>query len=89
MGTPEACVDQGYAHSKYVAEKIIERSAAHSPGLKATITIIQSRQISGAEGTSPWSTKEHMLIVVKSCVDFGLMHDGLPTVRWLPVNVAA
>ncbi|KAJ7485751.1 hypothetical protein FB451DRAFT_1230943 [Mycena latifolia] len=87
METPAACLDQGYAHSKYVAEKIIERAVAGRPSLKATI--IRSGQISGAEGTGAWSSKEHIPILFKSCRDFGLVPDGLPTVRWLPVNVAA
>ncbi|KAJ6570807.1 hypothetical protein DFH09DRAFT_1362484, partial [Mycena vulgaris] len=56
--------------------------------LKATI-IRRSGQISGAEGTGGWSIKEHIPILIKSCRDFGLVPDGLPTVRWLPVNVAA
>ncbi|KAJ7766309.1 acetyl-CoA synthetase-like protein [Mycena maculata] len=87
MVSHAACLDQGYAQAKYVAEKIIERAVAQCPGFKATI--IRSGQISGAEGTGAWSTTEHIPILMKSCRDFGIVPDGLPTVRWLPVNIAA
>ncbi|KAJ6492940.1 acetyl-CoA synthetase-like protein [Mycena vitilis] len=87
LESPAACFAQGYAHSKYVAEKIIERAVAQRPGLKAAI--IRSGQISGAEGTGAWSPTEHIPILLRSCIDFGLVPGDLPTVRWLPVNVAA
>ncbi|KAJ7502652.1 acetyl-CoA synthetase-like protein [Mycena galericulata] len=82
-----ACINQGYAYAKYVAEKVIERAVRGCQALKATI--IRSGQISGAENTGAWSRQEHIPILMKSCQDFGLVPDGLPTVRWLPVNVAA
>ncbi|KAJ7092499.1 acetyl-CoA synthetase-like protein [Mycena belliarum] len=87
LDTPATCLDQGYAHSKYVAEKIIECAVGSCPILEATI--IRSGQLAGAEGTGAWSPTEHVPILIKSCVDFGLVPDGLPAVRWLPVNVAA
>ncbi|KAJ7456929.1 acetyl-CoA synthetase-like protein [Mycena latifolia] len=87
LDRPAVCLDQGYAHSKYVAEKIIERAVAHCPGFEATI--IRSGQLAGAEETGAWSPTEHIPILMKSCVDFGLVPDSFPTLRWLPVNVAA
>ncbi|KAJ7153432.1 acetyl-CoA synthetase-like protein [Mycena crocata] len=87
LDSPYACLNQGYAYSKYVAEKIIERAVAQRQGLKAVI--IRSGQIAGAEGSGAWSSKEHIPILFKSCVDFGFVPDRLPTVRWLPINVAA
>ncbi|KAJ7457005.1 acetyl-CoA synthetase-like protein [Mycena latifolia] len=87
LDTPAACLNQGYAHSKYVAEKVIERAVAYCPAFDATI--IRSGQLSGAEGTGAWSATEHIPILKKSCVDFGFVPDGFPTLRWLPVNVAA
>ncbi|KAJ6554493.1 hypothetical protein B0H19DRAFT_1262842 [Mycena capillaripes] len=87
LDTPAACLPQGYAHAKYVAEKIIERAVAQRPGFEAAI--IRSGQLSGAEGTGAWSRTEHIPILFKSSVDFGLVPGDLPTVRWLPVNAAA
>jgi thioester reductase-like protein len=76
LETPATCLKQGYAHSKYVAEKIIERAVSQCPKIKATI--IRSGQISGAEVTGAWSPKEHMPILLKSCRDFGVVPDDLP-----------
>ncbi|KAJ7042934.1 acetyl-CoA synthetase-like protein [Mycena alexandri] len=87
LTSPASCLPQGYAHAKYAAEKIIERAVAQRPGFRATI--IRSGQIAGAEGTGAWSRTEHIPILLQSCLDFGLVPEGLPTVRWLPVNVAA
>jgi thioester reductase-like protein len=41
---PAACLDQGYVHAKYIAEKIIERAVAQRPSFRAAI--IRSGQIS-------------------------------------------
>ncbi|KAJ7279728.1 acetyl-CoA synthetase-like protein [Mycena rebaudengoi] len=87
LDTPATCLNLGYAHAKYVSEKIIKRAVAARPGFKATI--IRSGQISGAEGTGAWPRTEHIPTLIKSCVDFGLVPDGFPAVRWLPVNIAA
>ncbi|KAJ7756323.1 acetyl-CoA synthetase-like protein [Mycena metata] len=87
LTSPASCLPQGYAHAKYAAEKVIEQAVAQRPGFRATI--IRSGQIAGAERTGAWSRTEHIPILLKSCVDFGLVPEGLPTVRWLPVNVAA
>ncbi|KAJ6526458.1 hypothetical protein B0H19DRAFT_970583 [Mycena capillaripes] len=87
LDTPATCLNLGYAHAKYASEKILERAVAARPGFKAAI--IRSGQISGAEGTGAWPRTEHIPMLIKSCVDFGLVPDGFPAVRWLPVNIAA
>lgn len=76
LDSPTLCLDQGYAYSKYVAEKIIEHAISECGTFRATI--VRSGQISGAEGSGTWSPTEHIPIIMKSCVDFGMIPDGLP-----------
>lgn len=76
LESPSVCLDQGYAYSKYVAEKIIEHAVSECRSFRAII--VRSGQISGAEGSGAWSPTEHIPIMMKSCVDFGMVPDGLP-----------
>ncbi|KAF7299983.1 Acetyl-CoA synthetase-like protein [Mycena kentingensis (nom. inval.)] len=83
----EFCLDQGYAHSKYVAEKMLEKAVAERPGISCTV--IRSGQIAGAEGTGAWPKNEFIPTLIRSSKDLRLVPGGLQDVRWLPVNVAA
>ncbi|KAF7321108.1 Acetyl-CoA synthetase-like protein [Mycena chlorophos] len=87
LDSPASCMDQGYAHSKYVAEKIIEAAVKERPELSATI--IRSAQIGGAEGSGAWPRNEYIPSLMRSCKELQVVPGGLQDVRWLPVNVGA
>ncbi|KAF7297348.1 Acetyl-CoA synthetase-like protein [Mycena indigotica] len=87
LESPATCLDQGYAHSKYVAEKLIEYAAQERPGLEATI--VRSGQLAGAEGSGAWPRSEFIPTLMRSCKELKIVPGGLQDVRWLPVNIAA
>ncbi|KAF7309227.1 Acetyl-CoA synthetase-like protein [Mycena kentingensis (nom. inval.)] len=80
----EFCLDQGYAQSKYVAERMLEKVVAERPGLACTV--VRSGQIAGAEGTGAWPRNEFIPTLMRSCKELKIVPGGLQDVRWLPVN---
>lgn len=74
--SPEVCLNQGYAMSKYCGEKIVELAAKERPELR--VNIVRTGQISGAEGTGAWARSEYMPALMKTSVQIGLVPDQLP-----------
>ncbi|KAF9065016.1 hypothetical protein BDP27DRAFT_102090 [Rhodocollybia butyracea] len=87
LNSLESCLPQGYSYAKYASEKIIEAAANQRPGFRASI--IRSGQIAGALRTGAWSRKEYMPTLIRLSMEVGLVPQELPSVRWLPVDVAA
>lgn len=70
------CLEQGYAHSKYVAEKILEEAVKQRSNFRATI--VRTGQLSGAEETGAWARSENMPILFQSCLQLGIVPEDLP-----------
>lgn len=88
ISSPEVCLDQGYAMSKYCGEKIIELAAKERPELRASI--VRTGQISGAEGNGAWARSEYMPTLMKTSVQIGLVPDQLPVrIPVLPIFVSS
>ncbi|KAF9065017.1 hypothetical protein BDP27DRAFT_1405045 [Rhodocollybia butyracea] len=83
----KSCLPQGYAYAKYASEKTLEAAANQRPGFR--VSIVRSGQIAGALKTGAWSRKEYMPTLIRVSMGVGLVPQELPSVRWLPVDVAA
>ncbi|CAA7263094.1 unnamed protein product [Cyclocybe aegerita] len=72
----------GYGESKYVAEKMLERS-----GLQATS--IRLGQVSGGLPNGAWACTEWLPILVKSSVELGALPQAHGSVSWLTMDAAS
>jgi len=79
-------LDQGYAESKYLAERLLVR-ASQATGLP--VTIVRAGQLSGSTRTGAWNTKEVIPVFFRSASLLGYIPDVLPNVRWIPTDIAA
>ncbi|KAA1471368.1 acetyl-CoA synthetase-like protein [Dentipellis sp. KUC8613] len=84
---PTACLPQGYAHSKFAAERVVEEAVVRGTGLSAAV--VRVGQLGGVEATGAWARTEHVPALIRSCAQVGVVPKDLPDARWLPVNVAA
>lgn len=87
LNSPEFALPQGYSHSKYVAEQILQRALSLRPALRAAV--IRCGQLSGTVTTGAWAKSEYIPRLLRSAHALGLVPTGLAPVRWLPVDVAA
>ncbi|KAA1477658.1 acetyl-CoA synthetase-like protein [Dentipellis sp. KUC8613] len=85
LDAPTDALEQGYAQSKYAAEKILE--AAARKGLRASV--VRVGQLSGDSKDGRWTQTEYIPILFRSCLMMRAVPEGLADVRWLPVDIAA
>ncbi|TFY63173.1 hypothetical protein EVG20_g6432 [Dentipellis fragilis] len=85
LDAPTDALEQGYAQSKYAAEKVLE--AAARKGLKASV--VRVGQLSGDSEGGRWARMEYIPILFRSCLMMHAVPEGLADVRWMPVDTAA
>ncbi|KAG1759466.1 hypothetical protein EDD22DRAFT_905997 [Suillus occidentalis] len=79
-------LDQGYAQSKYVAERILTDAsrAANIP-----VTIVRAGQLAGDTTLGAWNVMEHIPIFIQACCFLKLMPSQIPNLSWTPIDVAS
>ena len=78
---PCAPLDQGYAQSKFVSERIVAL-AVERAGLQATV--IRAGQLSGATESGIWNINEHIPILIRSSIDIGMLPEDFPVRLQVP-----
>ncbi|KAG2341880.1 acetyl-CoA synthetase-like protein [Suillus weaverae] len=78
--------DQGYAQSKYVAERVLidASRAANIP-----VTIVRAGQLAGNTTLGAWNTMEYIPIFIEACFSLKLMPSQIPNMSWTPIDVAS
>lgn len=71
LENPDFAWPQGYAHAKYVSEKIVETAVKQRPELRASI--VRSGQISGALATGSWSRREYIPNIIRLSMKHGVV----------------
>lgn len=68
-------LDQGYAQSKYVAERVLidASRAANIP-----VTIVRAGQLAGDTTLGAWNVMEHIPIFIQACCSRKLMPSQIP-----------
>ncbi|PPQ75729.1 hypothetical protein CVT24_002582 [Panaeolus cyanescens] len=69
----------GYGESKYVCERILERSGIQG-------TTIRIGQISGGQPSGAWATTDWVPILVKSSVAMGVLPSMSGVTSWIPMH---
>ncbi|KAG1718951.1 hypothetical protein EDB19DRAFT_1861531 [Suillus lakei] len=84
--SPTLPLDQGYAQSKYVAERVLigASRAANIP-----VTIVRAGQLAGNTTLGTWNATEHIPIFIQACCSLKLMPSQIPNLSWTPVDVAS
>lgn len=79
-------LDQGYAQSKYVAERVLidASRAANIP-----VTIVRAGQLAGNTTLGAWNVMEHIPIFIQACFSLKLMPSQIPNLSWTPIDVAS
>ncbi|KAG2039364.1 hypothetical protein BDR03DRAFT_951757 [Suillus americanus] len=79
-------LDQGYAQSKYVAERVLidASRAANIP-----VTIVRAGQLAGNTTLGAWNVMEHIPIFIQACYSLKLMPSRIPNLSWTPIDVAS
>ncbi|KIK43137.1 putative alpha-aminoadipate reductase [Suillus luteus UH-Slu-Lm8-n1] len=79
-------LDQGYAQSKYVAERVLidASRAANIP-----VTIVRAGQLAGDTALGAWNVMEHIPIFIQACCSLKLMPSQIPNLSWTPIDVAS
>ena len=72
---PCAPLDQGYAQSKFIGERIVAL-AVERGGLQATV--IRVGQLSGATESGVWNINEHVPILIRSSIEIGMLPEDFP-----------
>lgn len=95
-GIPEAPIDDldaslpvGYAESKRIAERLLDRAAANSG---AQVGILRVDQIGGpaaAPKHSRWSVREAIPAMLKTSRSIQLIHSDFPPVDWIHVDLVS
>nr|ARJ54151.1 nonribosomal peptide synthetase [Ramalina conduplicans] len=97
-GIPEAPIEDldaslpiGYAESKRIAERLLDRAAADSG---ASVSILRVGQIGGpaaaaSSKNSRWSVREAIPAMLKTSNSLQLIPSGFPPVDWIPVDVVS
>lgn len=87
MDNPEVVKkESGYGQAKYVVERVID-NAARETGLAATV--IRCGQLSGSSISGAWNMAEYIPILLLSSVESGVVPAQFPSIRWVPIDVAA
>ncbi|KAM0798210.1 hypothetical protein BDR22DRAFT_823561 [Usnea florida] len=78
----------GYGQSKLIAENILGKAASQS-GVRTSI--LRVGQIAGSTQIedAAWPEREWFPSLVKTCRSLKMVPDGLPTVDWIPIDLAA
>lgn len=91
---PSVTVENGYAESKYLAERIVKHAAG---SLHIPVIVARIGQVCGAiRSPGRWNPKEWVPRLITSSIDLGIIPDSLGTydagiqdVDWIPVDVLA
>ncbi|KAG2141129.1 uncharacterized protein EDB93DRAFT_1252601 [Suillus bovinus] len=79
-------LDQGYAQSKYVAERVLI-DASHAASIP--VTIVRAGQLAGDTTLGAWNAMEHIPIFIQACFSLKLMPSQIPNLSWTPIDVAS
>jgi len=83
---PTVCIDQGYARSKFVGERILT-IAAEKTGLQ--ISCFRIAQISGDSKCGIWNATEHVPALFRGCQKLGVIPSDWFPVSWTSVDDVA
>ncbi|KIK67018.1 hypothetical protein GYMLUDRAFT_37049 [Collybiopsis luxurians FD-317 M1] len=72
-------VGGGYGESKYVSERILEKSGLH-------ISVLRIGQISGGKPSGAWAMSDWFPMMVKSSLSLGMLPDAHGVVSWAPMD---
>ncbi|KAH7879221.1 uncharacterized protein C8R40DRAFT_1166466 [Lentinula edodes] len=78
-GDPRFSIGGGYGESKYVTERILEKSGLH-------VTILRIGQVSGGKPNGAWAMSDWFPMMVKSSLALGLLPDAHGVVSWAPMD---
>ncbi|KAF5389352.1 hypothetical protein D9757_004361 [Collybiopsis confluens] len=76
---PKYAVGGGYGESKYVSERILQKSGLHT-------CVLRIGQISGGNPSGAWATSDWYPMMVKSSVSLGILPDAHGVVSWTPMD---
>ncbi|CAJ2505228.1 Uu.00g126220.m01.CDS01 [Anthostomella pinea] len=88
MDDTKSTNDFGYGKAKLVCERVLEDAAERFVD-EIEVACVRVGQLSGAQGSSFWNTKEHFPALVKLSQKIGVLPRLEGTVSWLPVDQAA
>lgn len=87
-----ATVDQllpnGYAHAKWVCERMLDETLHRYPSLFRT-TAVRPGQISGSLATGYWNEQEHLSFLIKSSQTLRMLPELEGDMCWTPVDIVA
>lgn len=83
---PSVCLEQGYAESKHIAERLLKAVSSKS-GIRTTV--IRVGQISGDSVTGSWATSDNVAMMIKSCQELRAYPDDIGPITWIPVRKVA
>lgn len=95
LGIPEAPVEDlgaalsiGYAESKQISERLLDRAASES---QVPVSILRVGQIGGATMATEakWTQGEVVPSMLKTSKSIGLIPADLPPVDWIPVDIVS
>ena len=76
----------GYAQSKLIGERIVQRAVE---GTGADATILRIGQIVGDTKTGVWKDNEALPLIIRTALTMGILPQMKITCEWLPVNTLA
>ncbi|KIK64020.1 hypothetical protein GYMLUDRAFT_40242 [Collybiopsis luxurians FD-317 M1] len=76
---PKFAVGSGYGESKYVSERILEKSGLH-------VSILRIGQISGGKPNGAWAISDWFPMMVKSSLPLGFLPEAHGVVSWAPMD---
>ncbi|KAJ3786717.1 acetyl-CoA synthetase-like protein [Lentinula aff. detonsa] len=79
---PRFAVGGGYGESKYVTERILEKS-----GLR--ISILRIGQISGGKPNGAWAMSDWFPMMIKSSLTLNMLPDAHGVVSWAPMDAVS
>ncbi|KAG2125486.1 hypothetical protein DEU56DRAFT_568857 [Suillus clintonianus] len=84
--SPSLPLDQGYAQSKYVSERVLIDASRTA---NIPVTIVRAGQLAGNTTLGAWNASEHIPIFIQACFSLKLMPSKIPNLSWTPIDVAS
>ncbi|KAF9058549.1 putative aminoadipate reductase [Rhodocollybia butyracea] len=81
VSDPKYAVGAGYGESKYISERILEKS-------KLNVSSFRIGQITGGQNGA-WALSDWLPMIIKSSLALGILPDATGIVSWLPTEAVA